>query len=264
MKLIDSHLQTDALSLPDLELMAAAGITAVIGDATGGQYRATSASAALQFFNTILEGETRRIAEFSIDVYAFIGINMFAVPKDYEKILEALPEYLKRDRVIGVGEVGLEARSKTCPDLSQQEEILKTELKLAKEFNKAVVLHLPPGERTKWIERYLELIDEVKLERDKVVIIHCDSATIKIVTDSGCNAGISMLPMRGITPEDCARMVAENGTERLLVGSDTRLTHRSDALGVPRAAVQMRKFGLSEDDITKVLYDNPKRIFNLR
>jgi len=59
-------------------------------------------------------------------------------------------------------------------------------------------------------------------------------------------------------------MVAENGTERLLVGSDTRLTHRSDALGVPRAAVQMRKFGLSEDDITKVLYDNPKRIFNLR
>jgi len=132
MKLIDSHLQTDALAVPDLEMMTAAGITAVIGDATGGQYRATSAAAALQFFNTMLEAEPRRLAEFSIDVYLFVGINMFAVPADYEKVLEALPDYLKRERVVGVGEVGLEARSKTCPDLGQQEEILKAELGLAK------------------------------------------------------------------------------------------------------------------------------------
>lgn len=217
----------------------------------------------MQFFNTVLDGETRRIAGFFIDVYAFVGINMFAVPQDYAKILEALPEYLQRDRVVAIGEVGLEARSKTC-DMDKQEDILKTELRLAREFDKAVVLHLPPGDRAGWIERYLQLIDGAGLAREKAVIIHCDSAVIKTITQAGCNAGISVLPMRGLTPEDCAAMVAENGPERLLVGSDTRLTHRSDALGVPRVAVHMRKNGMSEDDISRVLYDNPRRVFNLK
>ena len=259
MQLVDTHIQTDVLSLPDLELLAACGVTALVADATGGQYRATSAAAALQYYDTTLEGETRRLAQFFIDVYAFVGINMFTVPGDYEKVLEALPGYLRRDKVVGVGEVGLDDRSKTCPDLGRQEEILKAELGLAAEFDKAIVMHLPPEDRMKWLERYFRLIEEAKMPPERVVILHADSAVIKTITGFGCNAAISIL--RGITPEDCAGMVAESGTERLLVGSDARLHIRSDAFAVPRAAVHMRKIGLSEADISRVVYDNPKKVF---
>ena len=263
MHLIDTHVQMDGLPLADLEAMAAAGITAVIADAAGGPDKATSSQAAFHFFDRTLGGETNRAAEFFIDVYVLVGINMNAVPSDYERILEALPSYLNRDRVVGVGEVGLEPRSKTCPDLSKQEEILKAELRLAKEYNKAVVLHLPLTERTKWIEWYFKLIEEARLDPGKVVIIHADSATTKMITDLGCNASISVLPMRRITPEDGARIVADSDINRVLVESDTRLRDRSDPLGVPRTALQMRRLGFTEKDITQVFYDNPRQVFNL-
>lgn len=188
---------------------------------------------------------------------------MNAVPSDYEKILELLPDYLNHERVVGIGEIGLEPRSGTCPQLSKQEEILRAELRLAKEYNKAVVLHLPAMERTKWIERYLELVDEAQLERGRVVIIHSDAITTKAIAEAGCIAGISVLPMRRITPEDAARIVSENDMNRVLVSSDSRIRHRSDPLGVPRTALQMKRLGLREEDITRVLYDNPKRVFDL-
>jgi len=253
----------ESLGLQDLEAMSASGIKALIADAAGGMDYATSAQAAIDYFEHTLVGETKRASDYFIDVYVIVGINMMAVPADYEKILDALPEYLKRDRVVGIGEVGMEPKSGTCPDLGKQEEILKTELRIAKEHNTSAVLHLPPTERTSWIERYIKLIDEAGLDRSKAVIVHSDASTTKIITDVGCIANISVSPMRRITPEDAAKIVTENDMDRILVSSDSRIRHRSDPLSVPRIALQMRRLGLSDKEVKKVLFDNPNRIFNL-
>jgi predicted metal-dependent TIM-barrel fold hydrolase len=252
-----------SLGLSDLEIMSASGIKALVADAAGGMDYATSAQAAINYFDLTLCGETKRASEYFIDVYAIVGINMNAIPTDYEKILDALPGYLKRERVIGVGEVGLEPKSGTCPDLSKQEEILKTELRMAKQHGKPVILHLPATERTQWIERYIKLADEVGLDRSKVIIVHADAATTKVITSAGCIAGISVLPMRRMTPEDAAKIVSENDMDRILVSSDSRIRHRSDPLSVPRIAVQMRRLGLSDADVKRVLFDNPSKVFNL-
>jgi predicted metal-dependent TIM-barrel fold hydrolase len=157
----------------------------------------------------------------------------------------------------------LESRSKTCPDLGKQTEILKAQLKIAKEYDKPVVFHLPPLDRSKWIDQYLRLIDDVGLKRGKTVVTHADADTAKTIIDAGCVAGISAVPMRRLTPEDAARIVADNDPDQVLVSSDTRLRHRSDPLGVPRAAFQMRRLGFTEGEIKRVFYDNPCRIFGL-
>jgi len=254
----------ESLGLQDLEAMSASGVKVLIADAAGGMDYATSAQAAINYFEHTLVGETKRASDYFIDVYVIVGINMNAVPADYEKILDALPEYLKRERVVGIGEVGLEPKSGTCPDLGKQEEILKTELRIAKEHNKVVVMHLTSAERVGWIERYIKLIDEVGLDRGKAIIVHSDANTTKTITDAGCIAGISVSPMRRITPEDAAKIISENDMNRILVSSDSRIRHRSDPLSVPRIAVQMRRMGLSDKDVKKVLFDNPNRVFNLR
>jgi predicted metal-dependent TIM-barrel fold hydrolase len=264
MQLIDSHIMMESLGLQDLEAMSACGIEALIADAAGGMDYATSAQAAINYFEHTLVGETKRAADYFIDVCVLVGINMNAVPADYEKILDALPEYLKRERVVGVGEIGIEPKSGTCPDLGKQEDILKTELRIAKEHNKAAVIHLTATERASWIERYIKLIDEVGLDRGKAVIVHSDANTTKTITDAGCIAGLSVLPMRRLNPEDAAKIITENDMDRILVSSDNRIRHRSDPLSVPRIAVQMRRLGLSDKDVKKVLFDNPNRIFNLR
>jgi len=264
MQLIDTHVMMESLGLQDLEAMSACGVKAIIADAAGGMDYATSAQAAINYFEHTLVGETKRASDYFIDVYVIVGINMNAVPADYEKILDALPEYLKRERVVGVGEIGLEPKSGTCPDLGKQEEILKAELRIAKEHDKAAVMHLTSAERVGWIERYIKLIDEVGFDRNKAIIVHSDSSTTKIITDAGCIAGLSVLPMRRTTPEDAAKIISENDMDRILVSSDSRIRHRSDPLSVPRIAVQMRRLGLSEEDVKKVLFDNPNRVFNLR
>lgn len=263
MQLIDTHVMMESLSLQDLEAISASGVKVLIADAAGGMDYATSAQAALNYFEHTLVGETKRASDYFIDVHVILGINMNAVPADYEKILDALPGYLKREKVAGVGEIGMEPKSGTCPDLSKQEEILKAELRMAKEHNKAAILHLPSTERTSWIERYIKLIDDAGLDRGKAIIVHSDASTTKIITEAGCMAGLSVLPMRRITPEDAAKIVAENDMDRILVSSDNRSRHRSDPLSVPRIAVQMRRLGLSEADVKKVLFDNPNKVFNL-
>lgn len=253
----------ESLDLQDLEAMSASGVKVLIADAAGGMDYATSAQAAVNYFEHTLVGETRRASDYFIDVHVILGINMNAIPADYEKILDALPGYLKREEVAGVGEIGMEPKSGTCPDLSKQEEILKAELRMAKEHNKAAVLHLPSAERASWIERYIKLIDDTGLDRDKAIIVHSDASTTKIITEAGCIAGLSVLPMRRMTPEDAAKIISENNMDRILVSSDSRIRHRSDPLSVPRIAVQMRRLGLSEADVEKVLFDNPNKVFNL-
>jgi predicted metal-dependent TIM-barrel fold hydrolase len=264
MQLMDTHVMMESLGLQDLEAMSACGVKVLIADAAGGMDYATSAQAAIDYFEHTLVGETKRASDYFIDVYVIVGINMNAVPADYEKILDALPEYLKRDKVVGVGEVGMEPKSATCPDLGKQEEILKAELRIAKEHNKAAVIHLTSAERASWIERYIKLIDEVGLDRGKAIIVHSDANTTKTITDAGCIANLSVLPMRRMTPEDAAKIISENDMSRILVSSDSRVRHRSDSLSVPRIAVQMRRLGLSEEEVKKVFFDNPNRIFNLR
>ncbi len=263
MQLIDSHVMMESLGLQDLEAMSACGIKVLIADAAGGMDYATSAQAAINYFEHTLVGETKRASDYFIDVRVLVGINMNAVPADYEKILDALPEYLQRESVAGVGEVGLEPKSGTCPDLGKQEDILRTELGIAREHNKAAVMHLTSTERADWIERYIKLIDEVGLDRGKAIIVHSDASTTRTITDAGCIAGLSVLPMRRFTPEDAAKIIAENDMDRILVSSDSRIRHRSDPLSVPRIAVQMRRLGLSDKDVKKVLFDNPNRVFNL-
>jgi len=263
MQLIDPHVHMDALTKNSLELMAIAGIVAVLGDGAPSEGLAISASAVTDFFERTLGYDTRRGSEAFIKVYSLLGLNMFGIPPDYAKVLEALPEYLNRDRVVGLGEIGLDPNSRRCPDLSRQEEILKAELKMAREHNKTVLLHVPSAEKMRWVERYFKLIDETGLEHDKVVLTHADSSVIKLITDYGCIAAITVSPMRRITPADGAGMLQGVDLGRMLVNSDTILQHPSDPLSVPKTALEMRKLGFSNEEVGQVLFNNPKRIFSL-
>jgi predicted metal-dependent TIM-barrel fold hydrolase len=263
MKMIDSHVTIQSLGLQELEVLAAAGVEALVADAAGGMDYATSAPAAMNFFEQTLVGETKRASDYSIEVYVLVGVKMTAIPADYQAILDVLPEYLKRQRVVGLGEIGMEPRSSTCPDLSIQEEILRAELKMAKQYDKAVLLHLPASERTSWVERYVKLIDESGLDRSRAIITHSDASTTKTIIEAQCVAGLSVLPMRRMTAEDAARIVGENDINRILVTSDNNNRHSCDPISVPRVAVQMRRLGMNEEDIERVLFHNPRRILNL-
>jgi predicted metal-dependent TIM-barrel fold hydrolase len=261
MQAIDPHIHMYAIKKADLESMALAGISTVIADA--GPLPAYSAQGVLEFYQRTLTYDVPRGAEFFINVYVTIGINMLWIPPDWEKIIEQFPKYLKEDKVVGIGEIGIDTRSPSCPSLDKQDEVLRTQLKLVKEYDVPLRLHLPPTDKTAWADKYFRQIDEFGLNREKTIISHVDSSVLKTIIESGCIAEITISPWRKLGPEDAAKMLKGAALDRVMVDSDSALRTASDVLSVPKVALEMRKLGFSAADIQKVVYDNPRRIFDL-
>jgi predicted metal-dependent TIM-barrel fold hydrolase len=265
MQMIDAHVHIDSLNWSHFEAMALAGVTAVVAQ-VGGPNRGgvtVTSQTIFDLYERWIKYDSLRTRGFLIDTYVAVGISMVCVPTDYEKVIDALPRYLQEEKVVAIGEIGLEPNSETCPDLGKQEEILKAQLKVAKDHGVPVAFHTPFTEKPKWVERYFGLIEEAKLEPDKVVIDHADSSSLKMITEAGFTAGLTVQPWRKVTPPDAAKMVETADLDRVILDSDSAISLASDPLGVPKTALEMRKLGFREEDIRKVVYDNAKRFFNL-
>ena len=135
MDMIDAHVHIDSLNWSHLEAMALAGVTAVVAQMGGpnrGGVEVTSQTI-FDLYERWIKYDALRTSGFFIDTYVAIGISMVCVPTDYEKVIDALPHWLNQEKVVAIGEIGLEPNSQTCPDLTKQEEILKAQLSVAKE-----------------------------------------------------------------------------------------------------------------------------------
>ena len=263
MEMIDAHIHIDHVSRKDLELIATARVTAVVSHTYYPHVNVEITSQTiLDLYQRLVKFETWRAAQELIDTYVAVSLNPVSIPPDYERVLEAIPRYLEEEKVVAIGEIGLEPGSKTCPDLARQEEIVKAQLRIAKQYSKPVVFHTPQTEKEKWVRKYFDLLTQENVDHAKVVIDHADATVAKTISDFGCTAGITVQPWRNLTPADGAKIVSECPYDKVIVDSDCSPL-LSDPLSVPKTVHEMRRLGLSKDEIKKVVFDNPCRIFNL-
>ena len=92
---------------------------------------------------------------------------------------------------------------------------------------------------------------------------HTGLNTLKVRLDSGAKVGLSLCYDK-LRPEDAATVVAENidRSGQLLINSEFGYTGEG-YYSVPRAVLAMRRIGLTRDQIEKVTWDNPKKLFTL-
>jgi len=272
MKMIDPHLHVDTISCNLLYDMATAGITTVVTHhAYPCNYTGTypklwnepiTSQTIIGHWERLMNFESWRVGLELIDTYVAIALNNFVVPPDYEKVLEALPKYLERERVVGFGELSLEPSSPTCPDMGKQEEILRIQVRIAKQYDKAMSIHIPMAEKEKWTGKIFDIITEEDVDRSKVVVEHADGTVAKIISEFGCYAGIAVQPPRKVSPADAAKIAADCRRDRVLINSDCSFLY-SDPLSVPKTALEMRRLGLGEDEIKTIVFDNPCRVYKL-
>ena len=264
MQLMDCHVHIAALNQRDLQLMTISNVKSVVAHiaepdvATNIPWTAT-----FDFVDRMLDFHTWRAAKYYIDVHVCACISMVGIPVEWEKTLARLPACVNRPEIVAIGEVGLEPRSITCSGLSIQEKVLRAQLDIARDVNKTVVFHTPLTEKPKWVDRYLGMIEEHKLDRAKVIIDHADPTDVKMITDAGCYAGITVQPWRKVSAADAAEMVKSGDRDLVLVDSDAGIPE-SDSLAVPKTAFEMRRLGLSEAEIQKVLWDNPRKAYGIK
>jgi hypothetical protein len=256
MRIFEPHIHMTSRTTDDYEAMAAAGVRACVEPAFWlGQPR-TSVGSFVDYFDGLLGWERFRAAQFGIRHHCAIALN----PKEANDpglradVLEVLPRYLAKDRVVAVGEVGYDEQT------AAEDEALAAQLALAAEHGLPVLVHTPHRDKLAGTRRTLAVVRESGLPPERVLIDHNNELTVPVVADSGCWMAFSIYPDTKMDERRMVRVLQEHGTERMLVNSAADWG-RSDPLKVAKTAAAMRAAGFSDDQIDTVVWRNPVAFF---
>jgi predicted metal-dependent TIM-barrel fold hydrolase len=256
MRIFDPHAHMTSRTTDDYEAMAAAGVRALVEPAFWlGQPR-TSAGSFVDYFNSLLGWERFRASQFGIRHHCTIGLNPKEAndPALRDEVLALLPRFLAKDGVVAVGEIGYDAMTPA------EDEAFAAQLQLAAEHELPVLIHTPHRDKLEGTRRTLQLVERSGLDPETVLVDHNNELTVTEVLDSGCWAGFSIYPNTKMDEYRMVRVLEQHGTDRILVNSACDWGV-SDPLKVPKTVVAMRDAGFSDDDIDRVVWQNPVEFF---
>ena len=257
MKMFDPHIHMTSRTTADYLAMAEAGIVAIVEPAFWlGQPR-TNAGSFEDYFNGLLGWERFRASQFGIRHFCTIALNPKEAnnPKVSEAVLDILPRYLQKEGVVAVGEVGYDDQT------DAEERIFARQMEMAMEFDLPILIHTPHRDKKRGTIRSIDLVRELNIPEERVLVDHNNEETLPLVLDTGCWAGHSIYPNTKMDEERMARLVKQFGSERIIVNSAADWGI-SDPLKVPKTVSKMREMGISEADITTIVWDNPVAFFS--
>ncbi|MEU8268023.1 TatD family hydrolase [Sphaerisporangium sp. NPDC049002] len=255
MRIFDPHIHMTSRTTDDYERMYAAGVRAVVEPAFWlGQPR-TSPDTFADYFDGLLGWEPYRAAQFGIVHHCTIALN----PKEandprLRPVLDLLPRYLAKDRVVAVGEIGYD-------DITPAEdEALARQLALAIEHDLPVLVHTPHRDKASGTRRTLDVVRESGLPPERVLVDHLNEMTVGMVKESGCWMGFSVYPDTKMDEDRMVAILKEYGAERTLVNSAADWG-RSDPLKTRAVGDAMLAAGFSETEAETLLWDNPAAFY---
>jgi predicted metal-dependent TIM-barrel fold hydrolase len=239
----------------DYAAMAASGVRAVVEPSFWQGQPRTSVGSFVDYFDALLGWEPFRAAQYGIRHHCALALN----PKEANDprcrpVLDVLPRYLVKDRVVAVGEIGYDSMT------PEEDDAFAAQLELAKGHALPVLVHTPHRDKLAGTRRSLDLVRESGIEPGRVLIDHLNEVTVDLVAGFGCWAGFSIYPD---TKMDEPRMVAilrEYGLDQMLVNSAADWG-RSDPLKTSKTAAAMLAAGFGPDDVDQVLWRNPVTFF---
>jgi uncharacterized protein len=255
MRIFDPHIHMTSRTTSDYEAMSAAGVAAVLEPSFWlGQPR-TSVETFADYFDSLIGWEPFRAAQFGIHHRCALALN----PKEANDprcagVLDLLPRYLAKDNVVAVGEVGYDSMT------AEEDDALAAQLKLAADQDLPVLVHTPHRDKPAGTRRTLDVVRESGLAPERVLVDHLNELTVGLVADSGCWMGFSIYPDTKMDPGRMVRILAEYGTDRMLVNSAADWG-RSDPLLTRATGDAMLAAGFSEDAVDQVLWRNPVAFF---
>jgi len=155
------------------------------------------------------------IADSFENVFATVGVHPQEADKVDEKIFEKTKELLRNEKVVGLGEIGLENSDKN-PPMEKQIEILKNFVDIASGSGKPCVFHIRDAHQE--FQQFLK-----SYGREIKGIMHCFSGTLddaKFYLEKGFYisvAGIITFP----NAENLREVIKEIPLERLFVETDS-------------------------------------------
>lgn len=251
MRIFDPHIHMTSRTTDDYEAMHTVGVRALVEPAFWlGQPR-TSVGSFIDYFDALIGWERFRAAQFGIRHHCTLALN----PKEANDprcvpVLDVLPRYLAKDGVVAVGEVGYDSMTPA------EDQVFSRQLELAVQHDLPVLVHTPHRDKAVGTRRSLDVVRESGIPPERVVVDHLNEVTVRAVHESGSWMGFSLYPDTKMDVHRMTKLLAEYGTERMLVNSAADWG-RSDPLATAKMGQEMRDAGFDESDVDVVLWQNP-------
>jgi predicted metal-dependent TIM-barrel fold hydrolase len=256
MKMFDPHIHMTSRTTDDYQAMANAGIAAIVEPAFWlGQPR-THVGSFEDYFLSLVGWERFRASQFGIKHYCTMGMNPKEANHDElaNGVLDLLPEYLEKDGVVAVGEIGYD-------DMTPAEDrIFRKQIELALAHDLPILIHTPHRDKKRGTERTIAVVREMGIASERVLIDHNTEETLPLTLDSGCWAGHSIYPATKMDENRMVSLVQKYGGERIIINSAADWGV-SDPLKVPKTVEKMRAAGIDETVIETIVWGNPAAFF---
>jgi len=254
MRYIEPHAHMVSRTTDDYVAMVTAGCKAVCEPAFWAGFDRSSANGFYDYFCQLTDYEPKRSAKFGLPHYCWLCIN----PKEAEdlkladEVIALIPEFLKNDTVLGIGEIGLNKNSRN------EMKVLEKHVNLAAENNQLILVHTPHLEdKHKGTKLIVDMIkSDSRIDPGRVLIDHVEEHTAKYVMDAGFWGGLTLYPESKCTSARAIDILENFGSDRLWMNSACDWGV-SVPLAVPYAAQEMRRRGYDDDTIDRVFYRNP-------
>lgn len=252
--IIDAHLHADCRPVEDFKNMKIAGVNAIVSCAYD-PLEMKKSNVSFEHFNRIINREAKRVENEGIKFYCAVGVHPRAIPTDFEKVLEKLPEYLEKKNVIAIGEIGLE----TADDLEQK--VFVEQLKIADENNYKIIVHTPRTNKVEITEKIVKLLDE-HINPRLVQLDHVDFSIVDSIIDKEYSLGITIQPLK-MSTEETIQMLEKYGYDKFILDSDISYAP-SNPLSLPETKHELEKRGVNKNSINKVMFENVLKFYNIK
>ncbi|MDI6733544.1 MAG: TatD family hydrolase [Planctomycetota bacterium] len=257
MRIIEPHIHMYARTTDDYEAMKKVGYIAVIEPSFWSGTDRSCAGSYYDYFRHLLEFENSRARKYGLYHYSFLGVNAKeSRHRDIAfEVIDNMEKYLFHPNCLGVGEIGLDLITPT------EEEVFSRQVELAEKHKLLVIIHSPHTNKRVGIERLIEILKKVGADCKRYIMDHNTEETIEItLAQPDLLAGITLYPTK-VNAERAADMIKKYGQERIVLNSSADWG-KSYPLNLYEAAKEFPQFGLKDEIIQKVIYENAFRFFS--
>ncbi len=261
MRFIDAHLHTDMIEDAQLQKLVMMGMEACVIPSPHMFIGTHSADTVLLLWERFLTMEASTARTLGFEAFASLSVPFFGVNRaDAERCLERLPEFLENERVVAMGEIGLDCGT------DFEVWLFREHLRIAKAHDLPVILHTPirmAPQGPTVTPRVFEIIKEAGFPIERCVFDHAAEETLDFRMSTGAIVGLSICWDK-MPPEVAARTVIDHPEwrDRLIINSELG-GQGNDYFMVPRVMLAMKLMGLGRETIDRVCYQTPKDFFGL-
>ena len=199
-------------------------------------------------------------------LYGTVGIHPCKISELNEDRMEQMKEFCSRDKIVAVGEIGLDYYWMSDPKEVQKEWFIR-QLRLAKEVNLPVVIHSRDASQ--------DTFDIMKAEHAGTTggVIHCYSGSVEMAREyvkMGYFLGIGGV-VTFKNSKTLKKVAAEIPLEHIVIETDCPYLaptpyrgKRNSSAYLPMVVEEIARLrGISTEEVERVTYENAMRLYSI-